>query len=162
MCGIAGWIDWEEDVSGKAAIVETMIGRLSHRGPDAHAIWLSKRAALAHHRLIVIDPVSGGQPMVYQAGEQTSVITYNGELHNFRELRGELENRGHTFHTHSDRLMRGCRSIISAFANGTYHTDGSASWVLRNFGRRSSRTLSSGLMQVSSKLDDFPSNKTER
>jgi asparagine synthase (glutamine-hydrolysing) len=60
MCGIAGWIDWEEDVSGKAAIVETMIGRLSHRGPDAHAIWLSKRAALAHHRLIVIDPVSGG------------------------------------------------------------------------------------------------------
>jgi len=102
MCGIAGWIDWEEDVSGQAAIIKTMIGRLSHRGPDAHAIWLSPRAALGHHRLTVIDLVSGGQPMVHQAGEQTYVITYNGELYNFRELRGELETRGHTFHTNSD------------------------------------------------------------
>jgi asparagine synthase (glutamine-hydrolysing) len=102
MCGIAGWIDWEEDLSAKAAIIETMIGRLSHRGPDAHEIWLSKRAALGHHRLKVIDPVYGGQPMVFQTGGCIYVVTYNGELYNFRELRAELATRGHTFQTSSD------------------------------------------------------------
>jgi asparagine synthase (glutamine-hydrolysing) len=102
MCGIAGWIDWQEDLSEKAVIIETMIGRLSHRGPDAHDTWLSKSAALGHHRLKVIDPVGGEQPMIYQAGEQTYVLTYNGELYNFRELRSELSTRGHTFQTNSD------------------------------------------------------------
>ncbi len=102
MCGIAGWIDWQEDVSERIAIIETMIGRLSHRGPDAHNTWCSSRAALAHHRLTVIDPVSGRQPMVYQTGEQTYVIVYNGELYNFQELRAELSTRGHTFRSSSD------------------------------------------------------------
>jgi asparagine synthase (glutamine-hydrolysing) len=102
MCGIAGLIDWQEDMSGKAAIIETMIGRLSHRGPDAYDTWLSPRAALAHHRLAVIDPLAGKQPMIYQTGEQTYVIVFNGELYNFRELRSELLTRGHTFQTNSD------------------------------------------------------------
>ncbi len=102
MCGITGWIDWEEDVSGQGVVIETMIGRLSHRGPDAHDTWLSPRAALAHHRLKVIDPQRGGQPMTYQAGEYTYAITYNGEMYNFQELRRELEIRGHTFRTQSD------------------------------------------------------------
>lgn len=102
MCGIAGWIDWEEDVNSQRTIIETMIDRLSHRGPDAHDTWLSSRAALAHHRLKVIDPTGGGQPMTYRVGEQTYAVTYNGEMYNFRELRGELETRGHTFHTNSD------------------------------------------------------------
>jgi asparagine synthase (glutamine-hydrolysing) len=102
MCGIAGWIDWEEDLSEKAAVIETMIGRLSHRGPDAHDTWLSQKAAMGHYRLSVIDPIGGGQPMIYQIAEQTYVITYNGELYNFRELRAELAIRGHTFQTKSD------------------------------------------------------------
>jgi asparagine synthase (glutamine-hydrolysing) len=102
MCGIAGWIDWEEDVSGQGVIIETMVRRLSHRGPDAHDIWLSKDAALGHYRLSVIDPIGGEQPMIYQAAEQTYVITYNGELYNFRELRAELSTRGHIFQTRSD------------------------------------------------------------
>jgi len=102
MCGIAGWIDWLEDVSGGAAIIEIMIGCLSHRGPDAHDVWLSSHAALAHHRLTVIDPESGRQPMIYQANEHTYVLVFNGELYNFRELRSELSARGHTFRTSSD------------------------------------------------------------
>src|SRR5215469_7006353 len=97
MCGIAGWIDWEKDISDQKAIIETMIERLRHRGPDASGTWLSPRAALAHQRLKVIDPLGGAQPMIYQAGEQSYTITYNGELYNFRELRAELETRGHTF-----------------------------------------------------------------
>src|SRR5262245_48411768 len=102
MCGIAGWIDWQKDVSNQQAIIEKMIACLGHRGPDAHDIWFSPRAALAHQRLVVIDPDGGGQPMIYQAAEHTYVITYNGELYNFRELRAELEICGHTFQSKSD------------------------------------------------------------
>src|SRR5215472_15745673 len=95
MCGIAGMIDWQEDLRSQEAIIETMIGRLSHRGPDAHNIWVSSRAALAHHRLAVVDPEAGKQPMIHEEGEQTYVIVYNGELYNFQELRSELSIRGH-------------------------------------------------------------------
>ena len=102
MCGIAGWIDWEEDISSQAGVIETMIKRLSHRGPDAQGQWLSQHAALAHRRLIVIDPQGGAQPMIYRAGDHLYALTYNGELYNFRELRGELERRGHAFRTRSD------------------------------------------------------------
>lgn len=102
MCGIAGCIDWERDLTESGPTVEEMVGTLSHRGPDAKGIWLSPRAALAHRRLFVIDPEGGSQPMVYQAGNHTYAISYNGEIFNFRELRGELEARGHTFRTKSD------------------------------------------------------------
>ncbi len=102
MCGIAGWIDWNEDLTGQGPMIERMAGTLCHRGPDAQGQWLSPHAALAHRRLIVIDPETGGQPMVYQEGDRTYAITYNGETYNFRELRRELESYGHTFRTHSD------------------------------------------------------------
>src|SRR6185312_3448273 len=102
MCGIAGWIDWVQDLSDQSAIIENMACKLEKRGPDAQGCWLSPRAALAHRRLKVIDPQGGGQPMVYETGGNTYAITYNGEIYNFRELRSELESRGHTFRTHSD------------------------------------------------------------
>ncbi|HLJ34902.1 MAG TPA: asparagine synthase (glutamine-hydrolyzing), partial [Ktedonobacteraceae bacterium] len=102
MCGIAGWVDWTDDLTRKGPILECIANTLCNRGPDAHGQWLSPHAALAHHRLIVIDPQTGGQPMLYQEGERTYAITYNGEIYNFRELRRELENLGHTFRTHSD------------------------------------------------------------
>jgi asparagine synthase (glutamine-hydrolysing) len=79
-----------------------MTNSLHERGPDASGQWLSPHAALAHRRLIVIDPHSGDQPMVYQQGEQTYVLTYNGAIYNFRELHDELEQHGHTFRTMSD------------------------------------------------------------
>lgn len=101
MCGITGWIDWIEDLTYQGSLVERMADTLNHRGPDAKGCWLSPRAALAHRRLIVIDPSGGVQPMVYTA-DVPYVITYNGELYNFRELRSELEVRGHTFRTQSD------------------------------------------------------------
>jgi asparagine synthase (glutamine-hydrolysing) len=102
MCGIAGWIDWEQDLTSQGQMLERMVEMLYHRGPDAHGHWLSTRAALAHSRLIVIDPHGGTQPMIYQAGEHTYALTYNGELYNFRELRSELESCGHAFRTQSD------------------------------------------------------------
>jgi asparagine synthase (glutamine-hydrolysing) len=102
MCGIAGWIDWNNDVTRQKAIMTCMADTLNHRGPDAQGQWFSQHAALAHRRLIVIDPETGAQPMVYQEGERTYAITYNGETYNFRELRSELESYGHTFRTRSD------------------------------------------------------------
>ncbi|GCE07409.1 asparagine synthase (glutamine-hydrolyzing) [Dictyobacter aurantiacus] len=102
MCGITGWIDWEEDVTRQGAILETMAATMRYRGPDAKGIWLTPRVAFAHRRLMVIDPAGGAQPMAYTSGSHTYAITYNGEIYNFRELRGELETRGHTFSTKSD------------------------------------------------------------
>jgi asparagine synthase (glutamine-hydrolysing) len=102
MCGITGWLDWERDLRGQRPVVERMIRTLQRRGPDAEAVWLSEHVALAHRRLIVIDPEGGAQPMTYQRGDQSYTITYNGEIYNFRELRRELERCGHTFATSSD------------------------------------------------------------
>lgn len=102
MCGITGWIDWEEDLTQQGALMRQMADTLNHRGPDAQGQWLTPHAALAHRRLEVIDPRGGAQPMVYQLAERTYAITYNGEIYNFREIRRELETRGHTFHTLSD------------------------------------------------------------
>jgi asparagine synthase (glutamine-hydrolysing) len=102
MCGIAGWISWEQDLSGESATIERMAQAVRHRGPDGQGVWMSRRAALAHRRLIVIDAETGGQPMVYEQGDQAVVVTYNGELYNFRELRRELEGKGHCFKTRSD------------------------------------------------------------
>lgn len=102
MCGIAGWIDWEVDLTQQRPILEAMAETLSFRGPDAAGTWLSPSAALTHRRLIVVDPEGGGQPMIRRRGDRTYVITYNGELYNTPELRRELEARGHTFRTRSD------------------------------------------------------------
>ncbi len=102
MCGIAGWVDWQQDLSSQRPVVEQMAQTLCHRGPDAKGSWVSPRAALAHYRLFVIDPEGGTQPMLYQDHHRTYALTYNGELYNFRELRSELQSRGHHFGTHSD------------------------------------------------------------
>lgn len=102
MCGICGWIDWEEDVTRHRRILEGMMDTLSCRGPDAGGMWLSPRAALGHRRLIVVDPQGGSQPMVRKRGEYEYVISYNGELYNMPELRRELEAHGHFFQTRSD------------------------------------------------------------
>lgn len=102
MCGIAGWIDWEKDLSGERSVLEKMAHAIRHRGPDADGFWLSKRGALVHRRLIVIDPEGGLQPMVYRQGDRVYTLTFNGEIYNYLELRRLLKERGHVFTTNSD------------------------------------------------------------
>lgn len=102
MCGITGWIDWENDLTQQRQIIEKMTSTLINRGPDAEGIWLSSRAALGHRRLSVVDPAGGSQPMARQMGDRNYIIVYNGELYNTAELRRELEMRGHTFRSQSD------------------------------------------------------------
>ncbi len=106
MCGITGWIDWEQDLTRPEAMatLAAMTASLAHRGPDADGCWHSPRAAFGHRRLAVIDPANGAQPMLRRraAAEAPYVITYNGELYNTAELRSELEARGERFRTHCD------------------------------------------------------------
>ncbi len=104
MCGIAGiLLDPLMTHPGRLAAVEDMAGRLSHRGPDGSGVWMDRTAgiALAHRRLAILDLSDAGrQPM--QSRNGSLVMTFNGEVYNFAELRCELEALGHRFIGHSD------------------------------------------------------------
>ncbi|MBQ6639989.1 MAG: asparagine synthase (glutamine-hydrolyzing) [Saccharopolyspora sp.] len=104
MCGIAGWVDWCRDLREQGRTIRSMTDTMRPRGPDAGEVWLSRRAALGHRRLAVIDLVGGAQPFPVrsQDGELLAVITYSGEVYNYQELRSELIMRGHRFRTESD------------------------------------------------------------
>jgi asparagine synthase (glutamine-hydrolysing) len=98
MCGITGWIDYRRDLTRHRDIAEDMTATMARRGPDAAGMWLSEHAFLGHRRLSVIDLETGQQPMA----ADHAVLTYSGEVYNFRELREELRRKGHSFTTTSD------------------------------------------------------------
>ncbi|WP_132746930.1 asparagine synthase (glutamine-hydrolyzing) [Scopulibacillus darangshiensis] len=102
MCGIAGWIDFTRNLTQEQAILKDMANTIEHRGPDAEGYWLNDHAALAHRRLIVIDPEGGTQPMTCREGGELYTLTYNGEIYNYKELKRKLEAKGHRFQTTSD------------------------------------------------------------
>ena len=90
MCGIAGFLATSRfDPARAARILERMNELQRHRGPDGAGTWIEpgQRAGLAHRRLSIIDLATGDQPMASPAG---NVITYNGEIYNYLELRKEL------------------------------------------------------------------------
>jgi asparagine synthase (glutamine-hydrolysing) len=81
-------------------MVEAMMTRLRHRGPDGEGLHRQHPITLGHCRLSIIDLHTGAQPMANEDGRVW--VTYNGELYNFRELRNQLEASGHVFRTVSD------------------------------------------------------------
>ena len=95
MCGIAGF--WGPPDS---ALLAAMTISLRHRGPDDNGHFEDGIASLGFRRLSIIDLEHGNQPVSMDAGRLQMV--YNGEVYNFRELRAELEARGHAFHTTCD------------------------------------------------------------
>lgn len=102
MCGIAGIVDFRGRPIKQAAIAAATAA-LAHRGPDGDGFWTSAdgTVALGHRRLAIIDTSDGGrQPMV--SGDGRYVITTNGEIYNFLELRAELEALGSRFRSQSD------------------------------------------------------------
>jgi len=99
MCGIAGTVNFDGSPAD-TAVLEAMAGALSHRGPDASGFQLEGPFGLAHRRLSIIDLQGGAQPL---ANEDFSIWTvFNGEIYNYKELRRELEAKGHVFKTVSD------------------------------------------------------------
>jgi asparagine synthase (glutamine-hydrolysing) len=102
MCGITGWVNLKQSKSQHQteAVLHAMCERIVHRGPDSEGIWMDDAVALGMRRLSIIDLKTGDQP-VYS--EDKSVIAMiNGELYNFREVRADLEKRGHKFVTQTD------------------------------------------------------------
>lgn len=106
MCGIIGLIGEIEGVCANR--FQHALDALSHRGPDAQAIWRNGSACLGHRRLAIIDlSDAGGQPMVDP--ETGLVIIFNGEIYNYKELRTDLRAKGHRFRTATDTevLLKG-------------------------------------------------------
>jgi len=100
MCGITGIVNLDGEPAS-AVVVERMSEAIRHRGPDGEGQWTEGAVALGHRRLAIIDLTPAGrQPMSTPDGRY--VITYNGEVYNFRELRTELEACGHQFRSRTD------------------------------------------------------------
>jgi asparagine synthase (glutamine-hydrolysing) len=100
MCGIAGFLtNRSTSKEEMSQTVSKMAAVMSHRGPDDDGVWVGDGVAFGHQRLSVVDGAGASQPMVGHSG---CVITYNGEIYNYVELREELEAKGHRFKTQSD------------------------------------------------------------
>jgi asparagine synthase (glutamine-hydrolysing) len=102
MCGIAGIVSFRGRPV-ELGQISRLLDLMAHRGPDGARTWFNaeRSVALGHRRLAIIDPgASGNQPMASADGRY--VITYNGEIYNFLELRRELEAKGAVFRTESD------------------------------------------------------------
>jgi asparagine synthase (glutamine-hydrolysing) len=100
VCGIFGTLGSRASERWRWA---AMADALAHRGPDDRGVWFCQdpQIVLGHLRLAILDlSPSGHQPMASPDGRVW--VTYNGEVYNFRELRAELESRGHAFHSKSD------------------------------------------------------------
>jgi asparagine synthase (glutamine-hydrolysing) len=127
MCGIAGLIGREAE-----RYIGTMLESIEHRGRDDEGVWTSEtiddagsRVSLGHRRLAIIDTSEAGhQPMLSADGRY--VLTFGGEIYNYRELREQLQSKGHVFRTHTDTEV-----LLNAFAewgkeclprlNGMFH-----------------------------------------
>jgi asparagine synthase (glutamine-hydrolysing) len=100
MCGICGIASPDRGAPPEPELVARMSRRLVHRGPDSDGLFDGGRAILAARRLSIIDLEEGRQPIASEDGGV--VVVQNGEIYNYRELRRELEGRGHRFATASD------------------------------------------------------------
>ena len=101
MCGIAGILSPKKKID--LELLKRMTDAIAHRGPDGEGAWVDgdSKVGLGHRRLAIIDLTeTGKQPMLYKNGRY--VLTFNGEIYNYIELRQQLEARGHTFVSTSD------------------------------------------------------------
>lgn len=97
MCGIVGFVN---DKDNKKAIINDMMDRIIHRGPNSSGEYIDRDVALGFRRLSIIDLEGGTQPIYNE--DQTKIIIFNGEIYNYQPLRKELIDAGHIFKTHAD------------------------------------------------------------
>ena len=100
MCGLAGFINLDgQPVS--PVLLKKATDAISHRGPDGEGQWIEGNVGLGHRRLSIIDlSTAGQQPMI--SPDHRYVLSYNGEVYNYRELRAELEAKGVWFRSQTD------------------------------------------------------------
>jgi asparagine synthase (glutamine-hydrolysing) len=113
MCGICGVVSSADPAILSHEILRKMCQPLYHRGPDDEGYYLDSNAGLGMRRLSIIDLTSGDQPICNEDG--TLWLVFNGEIYNFRQLRTQLEGKGHVFKTNSDSEV-----IIHAFEEFGY------------------------------------------
>ena len=107
MCGIVGVFKIKKQSEKLRQQVLEMSRRIRHRGPDWNGIWCGGSAILAHERLSIVDPQSGGQPLFSE--DHLQVLAVNGEIYNHQAIRREYEGR-YTFSTGSD-----CEVILALY-----------------------------------------------
>lgn len=141
MCGIAGLFHPDVPKPVDPARIAAMSDALAHRGPDGSGVWTAPGVGLGHRRLAIIDITEGGaQPML--TPDRRVAVTYNGEIYNFREVREELEAKGHRFRSESDTEVilagwrqwgPGCLSRFNGmFALALYDADRDALFLARD------------------------------
>ena len=100
MCGITGFLNLKR-VPAEFGILKSMTDAIAHRGPNGEGHWVHENIAIGHRRLSIIDLSSDGhQPMLSR--DQRFVLSYNGEIYNYKELRLELETLGYCFSSNTD------------------------------------------------------------
>lgn len=97
MCGFTGFTN---KIGDNGTVLERMMDRIVHRGPDSAGKYVDNSIALGFRRLSIIDLAEGDQPMFNE--DKSLVLTFNGEIYNFKDLREELIAAGHTFANNSD------------------------------------------------------------
>jgi len=100
MCGITGVFNFSGGPPVERDVIERMADALAHRGPDDSGFYVEDRLGFGFKRLSIIDLTSGNQPIYNE--DRSIVMICNGEIFNYKELRHELESKGHRFYTHSD------------------------------------------------------------
>lgn len=97
MCGFVGFTN---SISDNGTVLRSMMNKIVHRGPDSAGSFIDDNIAMGFRRLSIIDLKEGDQPLTNEDG--SLVLTFNGEIYNYRELREELIAAGHVFKTRSD------------------------------------------------------------
>src|SRR5882724_880876 len=100
MCGIAGQFNFQRREPVERETIVRMTRLIAHRGPDDEGFFISGPVGLGSRRLSIIDLAGGHQPM--SDAEESVWITFNGEIYNYKEIRAELQGKGHEFRTNSD------------------------------------------------------------
>src|SRR5438552_3317100 len=100
MCGIAGQFNFQRRDPVERETIARMARSIAHRGPDDEGFFISGPVGLGFRRLSIIDLAGGHQPM--SDAQETVWVIFNGEIYNYRELRNQLQSKGHQFRTSSD------------------------------------------------------------
>ena len=138
MCGICGFTG---EVIDRDKVIKNMTDVITHRGPDSDGVFMDDHIAMGFRRLSIIDLDAGHQPIYNE--DKTLVLTFNGEIYNYRELRKVLIEKGHKFYTDTDSevLIHGFEEwredlllkLRGMFGFAIYNTKDKSVFVARDF-----------------------------
>ena len=132
MCGITGQYNFERHEPVERETIVRMAHSIAHRGPDDEGFFIARPVGLGFRRLSIIDLAGGHQPM--SDVEETVWIIFNGEIYNYKELRAELQSKGHQFRTNSDTevIIHGYKEWSTDVFNHLNGMFGLAIWDVPN------------------------------